>query len=317
MRRRLSLITPAYNEELNIPVLYRRLVEVLDQVDMDWEWIVTDDHSSDRTFDVLSQISQRDGRVRAFRFSRNFGSHAGISCGLCEANGDCAVVLAADLQDPPELVPRLLKAWQGGSQVVWAARGQRKGETAATVGMSKLFYWIMRNVIGMRELAATGADFFLIDRRVIDAYRTFDERNVNLFALVAWMGFRQETVTYTKEARLHGTSGWTLKKKIKMAVDSITAFSYLPVRVMSWTGVITAFGGFAYALFVIYNALMGHLMEGWASLMVMVMVLGGFNMLMLGILGEYVWRALDESRRRPRYTIEAATTETLCTTRRT
>lgn len=303
----LTVITPAYNEEANLPVLYQRLATVLDGTDLDWEWIVTDDHSSDGTFDVLARLSARDPRVRALRFSRNFGSHAGVSCGLRNARGDCAVVLAADLQDPPEVIPKLLNEWRAGAQVVWAVRGGREGEAATTVGLAGIFYWIMRNVVGLRELAATGADFFLIDRCVIDAYQEFDERNVNLFALLAWMGFRQRTVSYVKQARLRGSSGWTLQKKLKLAVDSVTAFSYLPVRVMSWTGVVTAIAGFGYALFIIVNAIKGNPVEGWSSLMVAVMVIGGFQMLMLGVLGEYVWRALDEARRRPRYTIEAAT----------
>jgi polyisoprenyl-phosphate glycosyltransferase len=304
-RSLLSVITPAYNEERNLPVLYERLCAVLNQLDLDWEWIVADDHSSDGTFQVLSDLSRRDPRVRALRFSRNFGSHAGVSCGLRHAAGHCAVVLAADLQDPPEVIPELLQAWRSDAQVVWAVRGRREGEKASTIGMAGLFYWIMRNVIGLRELSATGADFFMIDRRVIDAYCDFDERNINLFALLAWMGFQQATITYTKDARLHGQSGWTLKKKIKLAVDSITAFSYLPVRVMSWIGVFTAVAGFVYAIFISYNAFTGQPTEGWSSLMVAVMVIGGLQMLMLGVLGEYVWRALDEARRRPRYTIEA------------
>ena len=308
-RRLLSVITPAYNEEMNLPVLYDRLRAVLDQLDLDWEWVVTDDHSSDRTFEVLADIGRHDARVRALRFSRNFGSHAGVSCGLRNAQGDCAVVMAADLQDPPEVLPRLIQAWDNGAQVVWAVRGRREGENAMTVGMAGVFYWLMRSVIGMREIAATGADFFLIDRRVMEAYREFDERNVNLLALLAWMGFRQHTVSYTKEARLHGRSGWTLRKKMKLAVDSITAFSYLPVRVMSWLGITTAIAGFAYAVFIINHALTGRPVEGWSSLMVAVMVIGGIQMLMLGILGEYIWRALDEARRRPRYTIEIATDE--------
>lgn len=304
---RLSVITPAYNEEENLPDLYERLRTVLDSIPVEWEWIVIDDHSSDRTFEISAGLAQRDRRIRALRFSRNFGSHAGVSCGLRIARGDCAVVLAADLQDPPEIIPQLLAAWQNGTQVVWAVRDKRLGENTATLKTSGLFYWIMRNVIGMRELAPTGADFFLIDRCVIEAYRGFDERNINIFALLAWMGFRQETVGYTKEPRLHGSSGWTFKKKLKLAVDSITAFSYLPVRFMSWTGVLTAIAGFIYAMFVIANAVRGQPVEGWSSLMVIVMVIGGFQMLMLGVLGEYVWRGLDEARRRPRYTIEATT----------
>lgn len=304
-RQVLSVITPAYNEERNLPILYERLRTVLDRLDVDWEWIVTDDHSSDQTFQVLSELRASDPRVRALRFSRNFGSHAGVSCGLRNAGGDCAVVLAADLQDPPEVIPQLLASWRSGVHVVWAVRGKREGEDASRVRTAGLFYWLMRNVIGMRELPATGADFFMIDRRVIDAYRHFDERNVNVFALLAWMGFQQGTIVYTKNARLHGESGWTLRKKIKLAVDSVTAFSYLPVRVMSWTGMFTACAGFVYALYITYNALAGRPAEGWSSLMVAVMVIGGFQMLMLGVLGEYLWRALDEARRRPRYTIEA------------
>lgn len=306
LRSCLSVVTPAYNEERNLPVLYERLCKVLEHLDVDWEWIVIDDHSTDRTFEVMSELSRRDARVRVLRFSRNFGSHAGVSCGLRHARGDCAAVLAADLQDPPEVIPKLLDEWREGNQVVWAVRERREGESAATVGMASLFYWIMRHVIGMRELAATGADFFLADRRVIDAYRDFDERNVNLFALLAWMGFRQATITYIKDARLHGQSGWSLKKKIKLAVDSITAFSYLPVRIMSWTGVLTAICGFLYAVFIVYHAFAGQPAEGWSSLMVAVMLIGGLQMLMLGVLGEYIWRALDEARRRPRYTVEAS-----------
>lgn len=145
-RMRLSVITPAYNEEGNLPVMYERLGAVLDDLDVEWEWIVTDDHSSDRTFDVLAEIIRRDSRVRVLRFSRNFGSHAGVTCGLHHATGDCAIVLAADLQDPPEVIPDLVEAWRSGAQVVWAVRGQREGETAATVGMAGLFYWVMRNV---------------------------------------------------------------------------------------------------------------------------------------------------------------------------
>lgn len=306
-RKQLSVITPAYNEEKNLPLLYQRLDVVLSHLDIDWEWIVTDDHSQDGTFEALCEISRKNGRVRGMRFSRNFGSHAGVSCGLKDAKGDCAVVIAADLQDPPEVIPELIDAWRSGAQVVWATRARRTGEKSSTVAFAKLFYWVMLNVVGMRELAATGADFFLIDRRVINAFQKFSERNLNLFALVSWMGFRQATISYDKEARLHGRSGWSLSKKVKLAIDSITAFSYLPVRIMSWLGILTAFGGFLYAMLVIVNALGGQPVEGWSSLMVAVLIIGGFQMLMFGVLGEYIWRALDEARRRPRYTIEADT----------
>jgi dolichol-phosphate mannosyltransferase len=303
-RKSLSVVTPAYNEERNLPVLYGRLCAVLNRPDVDWEWIVIDDHSKDETFSVLSEISARDNRVRGVRFSRNFGSHAALTCALEQAKGDSAVVIAADLQDPPEIVPLLLERWKLGAQVVWATREKREGEKALTIGLARLYYFLMRNVVGMREIAETGADFFLIDRRVIDAYLSFREKNVSMFALIAWIGFRQETIGYKKQARLHGL---TMAKKIKLAIDSIAAFSFLPVRFMSWLGIVTSFTGFVYATFIIYNTFSGHPAEGWSSLMVALMVIGGLQMLMMGILGEYLWRALDEARQRPRYTIEATT----------
>jgi dolichol-phosphate mannosyltransferase len=303
----LSVVTPAYNEERNLPIFYQRLCQTLESVEMDWEWIVVDDHSSDRTFATISEIANRDRRVHALRFAKNSGSHRAITCGLHNAMGNCAVVLAADLQDPPETLPGLLAQWASGAQVVWAVRGRREGEKLSTLGFSRLYYAIMRNVVGMKEMTATGADFFLIDRRVIDALNQFNEGNVSIVALITWMGFRQTAITYDKQARLHGQSGWTLEKKLKLVLDSITSFTYLPIRLISYLGFAVAVIGFLYAGFVIYAALTGNLVQGWSSLMVVVLVIGGIQMLMMGVLGEYLWRALDESRRRPAYLIEAAT----------
>ena len=152
-----------------------------------------------------------------------------------------------------------------------------------------------------------GADFFLVDRQVAEAFSHFREANVSILALITWMGFRQVVIPYDKEARLHGRSGWDLKKKLKLVVDSVTSFSYLPIRFMSYLGFVVAFLGFVYAGVVILNALHGGLVQGWSSLMVVVLVVGGLQMLMMGMLGEYLWRALDESRRRPRYIVEATT----------
>ena len=188
---------------------------------------------------------------------------------------------------------------------MWAVRAQREGEKASTVGFSRLYYWLMRNVVGMNEMPATGADFFLIDRRVIEALSEFNENNTSLMALITWMGFRQTEIAYTKQARLYGNSGWNLEKKVKLVVDSVTSFTYLPIRLMSYLGISIAILGFLYAGFVIFNAIAGRPTEGWSSLMVAVLVVGGIQMLMMGILGEYLWRALDEARQRPRYILEA------------
>jgi glycosyltransferase involved in cell wall biosynthesis len=303
----ISIVTPAYNEARNLPALYERLRAVLEAAGEDWEWVVIDDHSRDETFVVLGALAARDPRVRGLRFARNFGAHTAVTCGLHHASGDCVVTMAADLQDPPEVIPELLERWRAGAKVVWAARQHREGETTATVGFSRLYYWLMRNVVGMREMPPTGADLFLADRVVVEAFARFHESNVSIPALLTWMGFSQETITYDKEARLHGSSGWTLGKKLKLAVDSVTSFSYVPIRFMSYLGVAVGLTGFGYAAVVVLNFLMGRPVAGWSSLIVVVLLLGGLQMIMMGVLGEYLWRALDESRRRPRYIVEDAT----------
>jgi dolichol-phosphate mannosyltransferase len=303
----LSVVTPAYNEARNLPVLYAKLVEILSEQSLDWEWIVIDDHSSDGTFGVISGIARSDQRVRGIRFARNFGSHAAIICGLRQSRGSCAVVMAADLQDPPETLPMLLEKWENGAHVVWAVRAGREGENLTTVGFARLYYLLMRKIVGIKEMPASGADFFLIDQRVIEALRQFNEGNVSLMALITWMGFDQTSITYTKQSRLYGSSGWNLSKKLKLIVDSVTSFTFLPIRFMSYLGLAVSIFGFLYAAFVILNAYYGAPIEGWSSLMVVVLVVGGFQMLMMGILGEYLWRALDEARQRPHYLIESST----------
>jgi len=301
-----SIVTPAFNEAENLPELHRRLRNVLDGMGADWEWIVTDDHSTDNTFEVLAGLHREDARIRVFRFSRNFGSHAAITCGLQHARGDCAVVAAADLQDPPEEIPRLVEEWRKGSQIVWAVRSKREGEKPAVHGFSRLYYAVLRRTGALADMPPTGADFFLMDSRVIKEFKKFQEANMSVMALIMWMGFRQSFVAYEKQSRLRGRSGWSFKKKVKLAIDSITSFTYFPIRLMSYTGFITAFLGFIYAIIVVLNAMKGSPVQGWPSLMSVVLVLGGIQMTMLGILGEYLWRALDETRRRPRYIIEDA-----------
>ncbi|HAE43124.1 MAG TPA: glycosyltransferase [Clostridiales bacterium] len=301
----LTIITPAYNEAGNILLLYQRIKNVLQDEMIDWEWILIDDNSQDNTFQVISQIAQQDIHVKGIRLARNSGSHEAIKCGLDFCQGNCAVVMAADLQDPPETIPNLISKWQQGAKVVWAVREQRQGESASTIGFSRLYYFLMRKIVGIREMPATGADFFLIDMQVIATLKQFNEAHVSLLALITWLGFQQDFITYNKEAREYGKSGWTLKKKLKLVVDSVTAFSYFPIRFMSYLGFFVALVGFIYAGVVFISGLLGKPIQGWASLMVVVLVLGGVQMLMLGILGEYLWRALDVTRRRPTYIIES------------
>jgi dolichol-phosphate mannosyltransferase len=303
----ISIVTPAYNEGLNLPVMHQRLTSILDQTAVDWEWIIIDDCSADDTFAVCEELAEGDPRVCALRFSRNFGSHTATICGLEHARGNCAIAMASDLQDPPETIPALLSEWRMGNHVVWAVRASRRGEPRGTVLFSGFYYWLMRKVAGLKEMPATGADFVLLDRAVIDAICRFREQNASFFALVTWMGFRQTSILYEKQARLHGRSGWTLRKKIKLVVDSLTSFTYQPIRWMSLMGLIVSLLGLVYAGILVLNVLLRSPVQGWTSLMVIVLFLGGGQMFMLGVLGEYIWRGLDEARRRPRYLIERMT----------
>jgi glycosyltransferase involved in cell wall biosynthesis len=303
----LTIVTPAYNEADSLLPLYAGLKRVMDDAGLDWEWVVVDDHSRDETFAVLKDLARSEDRLRAYRFARNSGSHSAVAFGLTQSKGDCAVVLAADLQDPPETVPLLIKKWKAGAHVVWAVREERLGESKQTLLFARLYYWLMRKVVGLQSIPEQGADFFLIDRKVIDAVSRFSESNTSIFALLSWVGFKQESVGYVKQARTHGRSGWTLAKKVKLLLDSVTSFSFFPVRIMSIAGFCLALLGFLYALVVLVNALLRNPVQGYPSLMVAVLVIGGVQMLMLGVLGEYLWRTLDETRRRPRFLIEETT----------
>jgi glycosyltransferase involved in cell wall biosynthesis len=304
---RLSLVIAAYNEEENLPKLYERIARIdWPAIGVEIDIVIVDDHSRDGTPQVLRNLAAKDSRVKWLRFSRNFGSHKAFTAGLEHAPGDAAVILAADLQDPPETVPKLLEKWRAGAKVVWAVRGARAGESFQTKLLARLYYFLMRRY-AVAELPETGADFLLMDRLVLNALREAPERNTSLLALIQWMGFEQASIVYTKEARTAGVSKWTFSKRIKLAVDSFVSFSYFPIRLMSGFGFACAVLGFSYALLVIVRRVFfGNPIEGWASLMCVVLILSGVQLLMLGVLGEYLWRTFDESRRRPRYIIEAS-----------
>ncbi len=304
MRPLLSVVTPCFNEAANLPVLYERLKGVLGTLEVDWEWVVVDDHSRDGSFETFAALARQDPRLRGVRVSRNVGSHLALLCGLRHATGDCAVAMAADLQDTPETLGELFAQWKSGAQVVWAVRSARQGESLSTRVFSRMYWGLLGRISGLESVPAQGADFFLVDRRVVEALRQFHETNVSLVALITWMGFRQTRITYEKQARLHGSSGWTLAKKVKLLVDSITAFTYAPLRLMVYLGCVVAVLGTLYAGHIVVNAYSGDPVQGWSSLMVVVLLLSGAQMLMLGVLGEYLWRALDETRHRPRFLIE-------------
>ncbi len=295
----LSIVTPAFNETSNLDALHARLVQFFDRIGTEWEWIVVDDHSHDDTFGVIERLARADSRVRGVRLARRSGSHMAITCGLHQAKGDAAVMLAADLQDPPEIIEAMMAAWRQGAQIVWAAR-----RTPPST-MSALYYRIMRSVVGMTDMPANGADFFLVDRAVLDAFRQFPERNVSVLALITWIGFRQVTVTYDKQPRVSGTSGWTFARRTRLVVDSVTAFSDFPVRLCAYVGMalmlIAALTG------VVAILMLPGIAAALLAVIAVMLGLTSLQLLAVGIVGEYVWRALDESRRRPHYLIERTT----------
>ena len=298
----ISILTPAFNEAANLPRLYERLIGTMSTIGGEWEWVIVDDHSQDETFTVIEALAMRDVRVRGFRLARNCGSHVAITCGLHQVEGDVAVMIAADLQDPPETMEQMMARWRQGAQVVWATRRERPGDRSHR-GFAALYYWMMRRVVGLKEMPARGADFFLLDRAVVDAFRRFSERNVSVLALITWLGFRQEFVEYDKQPRTAGQSGWTLTRKVKLVVDSITSFSDVPIRMCTYIGLALMLVGIVLLAFAI--VLLPQLGGGVLLLLSLIVGLGGLQLVGMGVVGEYVWRALEESRRRPPYLIEA------------
>ena len=293
----ISLITPAFNEGSNLPMLHERLTSVFRQ--LDWEWIIVDDHSRDNTFEVIERLVAIDPRVRGIRLAYNSGSHLAFTCGLRHASGEVAALMVADLQDPPELLIQMLERWRSGVQVVWAVRRHQPGDGSGT----QLYYWIMRKLVGMNDMPATGADFFLVDRVVIDAFLAAADRHVSIFALMMWLGFRREFIQYDKQPRTRGRSGWTLAKKLKLVVDSIVGFSDFPIWWLTYAGVAALVAALVPAIVAVvaYSGLNAALL----LLAALVIGLFGCHLIALAILGHYVWRGLDAARKRPLYSIEA------------
>lgn len=301
----LSIIIPVYNEEAVLPALWSRLCSFADSLTpLVTEIILVDDHSTDRSPDLLKQFCQQDSRFHYARLAKNSGSHVAILAGLAQARSASAVFLAADLQDPPELILQMLDLWRAGNHVVWAVREERQGVSKIDLLLANTFYRLL-NLFGEVNLPPRGSDFALLDRKAIDALLQSAGSDPSLGGEIARLGFAAAQVAYTKEHRVAGSSKWTLKKKLKAFADAFVSFSYAPLRAMSYLGMTCSFLGFAYALVVIVLRLTTRTpVQGWASLIVVVLVLGGIQMMMLGVLGEYVWRTLEAARHRPTYFIE-------------
>jgi polyisoprenyl-phosphate glycosyltransferase len=301
----LSIIIPVFNEEAVLPALVERLRRLADRlVPLATEIILVDDHSADRSPQLLREICNNDPRFRHARLAKNSGSHVAILAGLAQARGECAVFLAADLQDPPELISKMLDLWRSGHHVVWAVREERAGISKVDLFLANTFYRLL-NLLGEVNLPPRGSDFALLDRKVIDALLKSAGSHPSIGGEIARLGFSSAQILYTKEQRAAGSSKWTLKRKLKAFADAFVSFSYAPLRAMSYLGMLFSLLGFCYALLVIVLRLFARTpVQGWSSLIVVVLVMGGVQMMMLGILGEYLWRTLEAARQRPTYFLE-------------
>lgn len=300
---KLSLLIPVLNEEENIRLLIPAVDEAFaSEKDTALEFVFVDDGSRDATYSILADMASRDSRIMVLRLSRNFGSHAALLAAFTHCTGDVASYLAADLQDPPAVLIQMLHKWREGAPVVWGQRIKRE-EPLSQKLFAQLYYQLIRRY-ALPQFPAGGLDICMIDRKVIDTIVEMREKNTSIFGLVLWSGFPQAFVSYERGQRQRGTSRWTLGKKVKLVVDSFVAFSFTPIRLVTYLGLTFAFLGFGYGILTIIRALLGYTaIEGWASLITIVVFLSGVQLLMLGIVAEYLWRTFDESRGRPPYVI--------------
>ncbi|MBN2557949.1 MAG: glycosyltransferase family 2 protein [Clostridia bacterium] len=299
-----SIVIPLYNEEEVIGECIRRVVSVCDGIDGECEIIFVNDGSADRTLELAANACKSDKRIKLISFSRNFGHQIAITAGMDNAAGDAVIVMDADLQDPPEVITELIEKYNEGYDVVYAVRAQRKGETVFKKLTAKAFYRFLRYMCNIDIPVDTG-DFRLISRKVCNVMKTLTERNRYVRGLVSWVGFRQAAVEYVREERFAGETKYPLKKMIKLSLDGITSFSSKPLTMSKNLGFIAAAAGFIYMIVVILQKFVfGKTVQGWASLAVLILLMGGIQLIMLGITGEYIARIFDESKNRPLYIID-------------
>lgn len=301
---KISIVIPIYYNEANLEPLYKDIVEKLFcYKEYEWEVVLVNDGSLDDSYQIMKELGSKDSRLKIYSLSRNFGSHAAILCGLSKCTGDCAVVKAADLQEPTELILEMVERWKKNFNVVLAVREGREESRKQTL-FANLYYWMVKKA-ALPNMPEGGFDVYLLDRKVINVLQLLDERNSALTGQILWSGFRTEKVFYRRLAREIGTSRWTLKKKIRLVSDTLFSFSSLPIKAVSIIGTLSFLGSLIWAIVVLVFKFMGLIeVTGWTTLFIFNLFSFGVIMLTLGILGEYLWRTFDASRNRPPYIIE-------------
>ncbi len=299
----ISIIVPMYNEEENLDVLFERLITTLDKLKTSYEIICINDGSKDNTLDILINYHRKNPAIKIINLSRNFGKDIALTAGIDCANGCAVIPIDADLQDPPELIGEMIKKWREGYQIVYATRSSRQGETWIKRLTANCFYWLIDKITKVPIPRDTG-DFRLLDRQVVEALKRLPERTRFMKGLFAWVGFTHTFIVFERQPRFQGDTKWNYWKLWNFALDGITSFSSLPLKMWTYLGLIIALISMVYASFlVIRTAFLGIDVPGYASLMVAILFLGGIQLITLGIIGEYLGRVYEEVKARPLYLV--------------
>jgi polyisoprenyl-phosphate glycosyltransferase len=300
-----SIIIPVYNERENVHAVYEALCRVaLSEPTLDWEFLFVEDGSTDDTFSLVAELNRADQRVKVVRLSRNYGFHIAVAAGLQFVSGDAAVILPGDLQDHPREIPRFLAKWRQGFHVVWGVRATRQDSWMDRF-LSALFSALIRRIALPNFPKKGTGSFCLIDRKVIESVNAYVEHHRMTFGLILSTGFRQTQIEYNRLRRHTGVSKWSLAQKIKITTDTIVSFSSMPIRLTSMIGIVIAGISLIYAGYLTIETLLyGRVVEGWTSIIVIMLGLGGLQLFVLGMLGEYLWRVGDEVRRRPLFLVQ-------------
>lgn len=299
----LSVVVPMYNEEEVIETTYRRLTDVLTNSGETYELVFVNDGSRDRTADLVRTLGAKDDRVKMIDFARNFGHQIAVTAGMDHAAGRAVVLIDADLQDPPELIPEMLAKWRQGYDVVYGKRIARRGETWFKKVTAKAFYRLLASMTSVNIPVDTG-DFRLMDRKVCDALSSMRERSRFIRGMVAWAGFRQTSVEYVRDERFAGETKYPLRKMVRLSLDAITSFSTKPLKIAGVLGFLMSAAGFIYLIVVICQRIFTNTTTaGWSSLIVISLFFHGITLSLLGVLGEYIGRIYEESKRRPLYLV--------------
>jgi dolichol-phosphate mannosyltransferase len=301
-----SIVAPIYNEIDNLSLLYKRVKEVMDSTGKSWELLLVDDGSTDGSTEVIRDLAKADHRVRPVIFARNFGHQVAITAGWDYARGDAVVIIDADLQDPPEVILDLAQKWQEGYEVVYAVRAEREGESWFKQFMASFFYRLIARITDVKIPVDTG-DFRLMDRKVVDVLKTMRERHRFPRGMSAWVGFKQIGVKYKRAARHAGETKYPFRKMLRLALNAITSFSYLPLQIATFFGFVSAGVAIIGIPVVIALRVSGSpQLTGQATTLIAVLFLGGVQLISLGILGEYIGRLYDEAKGRPLYIVREA-----------